>query len=428
MTDLLNRRHEVQRALLDMIAQLTSIPFGLYELRDGEMEGIIPETARSNFAHHCNYIYNLPEGRKLCEADHCDRAALALKSQCEEPTICHAGMYNQTTPIKIGGETRAVLLYGQMQIEGAEHRRKALEKHREAVAKLNLDRDQAARVKQLLLSSKTYTPQQLKVLKRLLSKAEEWLYAMIDEEDRAKDIVERTTHEINTRLQAVIANAENLATEIDYLSPEEAAMMARSVLDSAKAFDTVVQTLGEHLEDYNFRSQTLGGLIQEAKDLYEGEATRRGIEIRMELQRAYDRNASVYVSRRHLQFAINNLLHNSVKYSFRGNANRRRHVTISGQPDGNYYRLSFTNFGVGILLEEITSNSVFKDGYQGKLTKDEYRSGSGKGLYFVKRIIDRHKGRIDVESRLKSDEETPEGRPHLNRFTIYLPFAPSTGS
>jgi signal transduction histidine kinase len=163
-------------------------------------------------------------------------------------------------------------------------------------------------------------------------------------------------------------------------------------------------------------------LIQEARDLYEGEATRRGIEIRLELQRAHDRNASIYISRRHLQFAINNLLHNSIKYSFRGNSNRRRHVTISGQPDGNYYRLSFTNFGVGILPEEISCNSIFKDGYQGKLTKDEYRSGSGKGLYFVKRIIDRHKGRIEVDSRLRADEETPEGKPHLNRFTIYLPF------
>ena len=48
--------------------------------------------------------------------------------------------------------------------------------------------------------------------------------------------------------------------------------------------------------------------------------------------------------------------------------------------------------GIGIKNDELEKGLIFKDGYQGELTHGENRTGPGKGLTFVKRVIDRHKG------------------------------------
>jgi signal transduction histidine kinase len=89
--------------------------------------------------------------------------------------------------------------------------------------------------------------------------------------------------------------------------------------------------------------------------------------------------------------------------------------------------VTIENYGVGILAEE--RDAIFQDGVQGKLTQGEYRTGAGKGLFFTKQVIDRHHGKIKVTSRKMSEETHPEGQPHLNQFTVYLPYEqPKEGS
>ena len=82
------------------------------------------------------------------------------------------------------------------------------------------------------------------------------------------------------------------------------------------------------------------------------------------------------------------------------------------------------NYGVGILPREVDEGLIFLDGYQGELTQGEYRTGSGKGLYFTKRVIERHSGEVKVVSTPKGDEARgPEGQPHLTQLVVLLPFA-----
>jgi len=52
-------------------------------------------------------------------------------------------------------------------------------------------------------------------------------------------------------------SAENLANDAKSLSPEEIAKMARGVLASAMALNTVIQTLGEYLSEYHFTPHLL---------------------------------------------------------------------------------------------------------------------------------------------------------------------------
>jgi signal transduction histidine kinase len=307
-----------------------------------------------------------------------------------------------------------------MQIEGDSYQAESLENHRAAVKKLGLGEDDAAKLRDLLGRAKKYSPTRLDEIKKVFPRVEEWFYVLMDEEDRLKTGVDRVTHDMQTRLQAIIANAENLVLELPMINATDAQQMAREVLFSALALDTLVQNLGHYLEDYDFRKRSIGPLIYESRRVYEAEAARRGIDIRIFLKEPKDHPCEI--SRNHLQHALNNLVHNAVKYSFRSGYGRQRFVKIDGYPQKGHYTIEIKNYGVGILPDEIESQAIFRDGYQGKLTQGEYRTGSGKGLNFAEQVIQQHHGSIQVESRLLSDKIEPDGEPHLTRFIVRLPF------
>jgi len=103
--------------------------------------------------------------------------------------------------------------------------------------------------------------------------------------------------------------------------------------------------------------------------------------------------------------------------------NRERRVEVEGSQNDLYYQIKITNYGIGILSDEIEKGLIFTDGYQGELTHGENRTGSGKGLTFVKRVIDRHHGKIHVESIPMGNHEDIYGQPYLNTFTIELPIS-----
>ncbi len=395
------------------------MPIGLYELKDYGWDFIASERSLQNYEPHCQLLSQLG-GESLCKTDQCTRANVAFANRQEQLTLCHAGLYNQAVPIKVNGATRAVILYGEMQIDGEDFEAKSLARHQKLIEELNLTAEDAAALRELLLTSKKLSPERLDEIKNIFPRIEEWFYTLIDEEDRLKASVDRVTHDMQTRLQAIIANAENLVTELPFLQVTEAQQMAREVLFSALGLDTLIQNLGQYLEDYDFQSQSIGPLVYESKRVYEAEAERRGIEIRAQLKSVRDH--PVEISRNHMQHALNNLVHNAVKYSFRSGFGRQRFVKIEGTAEKGYYRIEIKNYGVGILPDEIDSGVIFEDGYQGKLTKGEYRTGSGKGLNFVKQVVDHHFGQIEVESRLVSDKKEPEGEPHLTRFVLRLPY------
>jgi signal transduction histidine kinase len=423
--DSLLRLREAQMAVLDMFTIATGIPIELYEFSHGEFVNVITKHSLDNFEPHCILIQSFVGGKQACTADQCARAHYGASIQQELLTVCWAGMYNQVTPIKIEDQVRAVLLYGEFQVEGEEYQQKALVHHQQAVTKLNLDQDQATRLREVQLQAKKHTLKQLEDYKAMLRKVVQVLYILWDEEDQLHRNVEQVSHEIQTRLQSVVAESENLVMEITKFSTEEIQERLERVLNSALALDTVTQTLGEYLEDYRFRPYFIGALIRESVRLYEPEANRRGIDILVRLKSEDGRTPSVEISPRHLQHALNNLVHNAVKYSFRtGPTSRHRFIMIKGDFNEDEYILTIENYGVGILSEEIENSKLFIDGYQGQLTRGEYRTGSGKGLHFTKRVIDRHHGRILIESELKTEldpDEVTQGKPHRNRFIIYLP-------
>lgn len=408
---------EVQKALITLFSQVVKLPVHFYVARGEDLAEVKPEGDIFEEP-HCTEIKKLPGGAERClEDQHC-RAKQTCDVNGDALTLCWAGMYNQAVPVRFNEEVRGVLLFGEMQLDDPEYRDKALQRHQKAMQELGCDVASAEKQRQLLLQAKKLSTQELEFYRRMVPDVIGGLTAIYEDENRFHRNVEQVTHEIQIRLQAVLANAENLLLEFKTLNQAEAMEMAESVLNSAKALDTVVQDLGEYLEEYSFKPTPLRTVVEEAVSIYRIEAENKGIDFVVKLAG----NTNIVMSQHHMQLAINNLVTNAIKYSFRKQPGRPRYIKIIGKPADDGYVLYIENYGVGILPDEIESGLIFNDGYQGKLTEGEYRTGTGKGLYFTKRVIDKHHGRITVTSRCMSSAANPLGEPHLTRFTIWLPY------
>ena len=409
------------RTILDIFAESSGLPVGIYEKQNGECVGIFSTHNENLYEEHCRFIQSLPGGRAKCAADEKRRAKMARENRQAGLTMCHAGIYNYTAPVALDDDVKAVLLYGELRLAEADHEARSREQHKKAVASLNLNADQAATLEELRAKTKLYSQDEFAHLQSTLPRVTEWLYHLFRDEEKARYNIEKITHEIQTRIQGIL-NAENLLIEFDELNKHDLKRGIHEIINSAEALATVVNNLGKFQREYRFRTQRLETLLVESKRIYTAEAKRKHVEIKINLAPVNGRDAHVEVSREHLQLAMNNLMHNAIKYSFRGAPGRDRFVKISGKEEGNFYAVTFENYGIGILPHEISKNLIFDENYQGRLTDGEYRTGSGKGLFFVQQVLREHHGTIEAFCEQMSDESSPEGQPHLVQFVIKLPF------
>ncbi|MGB4292770.1 MAG: HAMP domain-containing sensor histidine kinase [Bacteroidales bacterium] len=102
-----------------------------------------------------------------------------------------------------------------------------------------------------------------------------------------------------------------------------------------------------------------------------------------------------------------NLLLNSVKYTPKGG-----HIELNVRKRMNYIISEVSDSGIGIPKDEIPK--IFDEFYRASNVQRDVKSGTGLGLSIVKEIVNRHKGKIKVESE--------EGV--WTKFTVMLPLDP----
>ena len=91
-----------------------------------------------------------------------------------------------------------------------------------------------------------------------------------------------------------------------------------------------------------------------------------------------------------LQQVFTNLLNNAAKFS-----TKTTPIVVALFSEGKYIHITVTDYGKGIRKNE--QNKVFHEFFKAKGNRKE---GMGLGLYIVKGIIEKHKGTIEIYSRL----------------------------
>lgn len=93
----------------------------------------------------------------------------------------------------------------------------------------------------------------------------------------------------------------------------------------------------------------------------------------------------------HMSTVINNLLSNAVKYG-----HNPCRISIEASERGGVLSVAVTDNGPGIRKDEL--RHIFEKFYRGEASKERVIKGLGLGLYYVKQIVEAHKGTISVQS------------------------------
>jgi len=118
-------------------------------------------------------------------------------------------------------------------------------------------------------------------------------------------------------------------------------------------------------------------------------------------------NVTVVADREKIGQVISNFLSNAIKYSQKGSR-----ILVSAEKEDNFAKVTVTDEGIGIKAKD--QQKLFQRFYRVENEKMKNISGFGIGLYLSSEIIQRHKGKIGVQS------EENKG----SRFYFSLPLLP----
>ena len=104
-------------------------------------------------------------------------------------------------------------------------------------------------------------------------------------------------------------------------------------------------------------------------------------------------DSTVYVEETHFSNVIFNLLDNAVKYS---KPEQPLNIYLRTWNEGNKVKISVRDTGIGIKKENL--KKIFEQFYRVHTGNRHDVKGFGLGLAYVKKVIDIHKGVINVES------------------------------
>jgi two-component system, OmpR family, phosphate regulon sensor histidine kinase PhoR len=233
-----------------------------------------------------------------------------------------------------------------------------------------------------------------------------YLYRQKFFNETQKDFVNNFTHEFKTPLAVIKIAADVLQQKNIIERPDRLNNYAGIINEQTSHLQAQVQRLLEiaytdrsslPLEKESFDANTL---IQEAiNDLQPLIEQKQAVIKTMFAQQA----SMVKADKSYLRLCFINLIENAIKYS----SSPEIHITTIA--DNNDFSISVKDNGIGIAKAH--QKKIFERFY--RITEGELHTskGFGLGLNFVKKVIDTHNGKIEVES------EPGKG----STFTIKIP-------
>ena len=159
------------------------------------------------------------------------------------------------------------------------------------------------------------------------------------------------------------------------------ARLIRTLLFLARA-DTAADALQREPVD-------LGEELGKVVEFYEAAAGERGVTLRV----ADASGVRAELDRTLFQQAIGNLISNAVAHTPSGGS-----VELAASISGQDIRVTVTDTGCGIAPEHLPH--VFERFYRIEQSRAGSQQNAGLGLAVVKSIVNRHGGRVDIESRV----------------------------
>ena len=208
------------------------------------------------------------------------------------------------------------------------------------------------------------------------------------------DFVANASHELRTPLATLLGFLETLH---DPKAREDAATFDRflGIMEAEgrrmqRLIDDLLSLSRIEAERFSAPSATLalGPLALEAAGHLRHVAEARGCEVRVEAEESLP---PVPGDRSELMQLLDNLIGNALRYGRAG-----RPVTVSLRSEGGFVHLAVADEGEGIAPEHIPR--ITQRFYRVDPGRSRAAGGTGLGLAIVKHIVERHRGRLEIES------------------------------
>nr|WP_253945707.1 GAF domain-containing sensor histidine kinase [Nocardioides sp. zg-DK7169] len=207
-------------------------------------------------------------------------------------------------------------------------------------------------------------------------------------------LIATVSHELKNPLTSVLGHLEILDSVDGLPRPVERSLgaMERGARRMRRVVDDLL--LLSRVTDPDtplaLRPTDLRVLVDEAVDLHAVTAARSGVNVEVVDD---GRSVRAVVDVDEMDRVVSNLLGNAVKYSPEGGT-----VRLSLRRVGGEIELCVTDEGIGISAED--QERLFEEFYRSTNPIALALPGTGLGLPIVRRIVDRHGGRIEVDSEL----------------------------
>jgi signal transduction histidine kinase len=216
---------------------------------------------------------------------------------------------------------------------------------------------------------------------------------------RKTDFISSVSHELRTPLTSIKGYASILLTgklgEVNNEIKERLERMNRHC-------DELVHMVNDLLDiariesgkaAMQFEEHDVKSIIDSISDLISVQCKSKNIELAMSFKETLP---PVYVDRTQIERVFINLLGNAVKFTPEGGK-----ITVAASVIDKFVRISITDTGIGIPPEAIPK--LFQEFYRADNAINSAIKGTGLGLSLVKNIVEAHKGRITVESKLNQE-------------------------
>ncbi|MFC3099348.1 sensor histidine kinase [Altererythrobacter lauratis] len=209
------------------------------------------------------------------------------------------------------------------------------------------------------------------------------------------DFVANASHELRTPLASIIGYMETLAEPGADIAPKQAERFYATVLREARRLQALVDDLMSlsrveaEKHDQPREKLDLAAIVRQAAR--DGAGAERIDRIRFELP---PDPVTVRGDRNQLEQLVRNLVDNALKYG----AEDKPVIVSLSQAERDMALLCVEDRGEGIAPEHIPH--LTRRFYRTDPSRSRAGGGTGLGLAIVKHIVERHRGRLDITSKL----------------------------
>lgn len=208
--------------------------------------------------------------------------------------------------------------------------------------------------------------------------------------------VSMVAHELKSPLATIESSLNIVLTGIAGDDPERDRQMMQRALLRATTLRTLVSDLLNltAIETGNFslkrQHADLCAIVRETVDAYADKAAEKNVTLSLECTSPAPIDP-ILADPNAVRSIVTNLVDNAVKYTPTGG-----HVNVRVDGNGLYTRVVVKDSGIGMTPAE--RDRVFDEFYRVKNDYTAHVPGTGLGLALVRRLVDMHQGRIDVDS------------------------------